>query len=397
MQSPWIRKHMKTELTFILVLIVFAFILFWDSTLDFWAARQFFHPENIQDRWFEQNEPLWNFFYHAAPWLTGILLLGSLFVLILSQFKTQYKKIRIYAVYVFLVVALGPGLVVNSVFKPYWGRPRPREVTEFSGKYQYRPFYIPEVGAQGKSFPCGHCSIAFSFGLFWFIFRRKNKLIAWSALIGSTGFGALMGMGRIAAGGHFFSDVVWAGIFSWIVAFILYYKMLRIPEREDGTFNKNQKLNILGETLFHKKYVAVFSYAILGILTITTLLLASPFHKEIELKGKDSAKIQNLKINIDQGNVDLILQSDLDRNFEIQGDVKGFGFPKNKVMTNCEGENEVQCEIHKQGFFSDYESVIMVKVNPNLVESLDLQVKKGDVDTSKVNVLPAGYRVQGGK
>jgi len=94
---------------------------------------------------------------------------------VLSQVQEKFKKIRIYAVYVFLAVALGPGLVVNSVFKPYWGRPRPREVTEFSGKYQYRPFYIPEVGAQGKSFPCGHCSMLFHLGYFGLFSAEKIK------------------------------------------------------------------------------------------------------------------------------------------------------------------------------------------------------------------------------
>jgi len=215
--------------------------------------------------------------------------------------------------------------------------------------------------------------------------------------LGSTFIGALMGIGRIAAGGHFFSDVVWAGIFSWLVSFILYYFVLKVPQREDGTFNKNQKLNLLGETLFQKKSVATLIYILLGVLTITTLLLASPFHKEIELNGKESIKIQNLKISIDQGSVEFSLQNELKNSFEIEGDVKGFGFPKNKVITSCEGENEVQCEIRKQGFFSDYESVLTVKINPSLVESIDLQVKKGDVDTSKVSEMPAGYRVQGGK
>lgn len=323
-------------------------------------------------------------------------------VLVLSQYKKWLQKYRIYAVFIFLSIALGPGLVINSVFKPYWGRPRPREVVELGGKYPYRPFYIPEVGAQGKSFPCGHCSVGFTYAVFFWIFLRRRKVLAYCSLAGSTVFGVLMGVGRIAAGGHFFSDVVWAGLISWSICFWLYYFVLRIPEREDGTLNQQNRLNLLGQTITKKKPLAYAIYTALGVLTLTALLLASPFYKEIELKASDVGKIQNLNIQIGRGNVELVQKDDLPMAFRIEGFAKGFGFPKNKVISECRSVSadssqieatSVHCDIHRQGFFSDYESLITIYLNPSLIENFELNLTKGDLDLRKANSLPANYQI----
>ena len=48
--------------------------------------------------------------------------------------------------------------------------------------------------------------------------------------------GLALGLGRMAAGGHFLSDVVWSAILALGIAHALYYHVLRIPRVEAGQF-----------------------------------------------------------------------------------------------------------------------------------------------------------------
>ncbi|HCX59124.1 MAG TPA: PAP2 family protein, partial [Candidatus Cloacimonas sp.] len=62
--------------------------------------------------------------------------------------------------YLFLVLAMiiGPGIIVNSALKENWGRPRPRDVEQFGGRYAYEAPLEIDLSSPGKSFPCGHAT-----------------------------------------------------------------------------------------------------------------------------------------------------------------------------------------------------------------------------------------------
>jgi len=142
---------------------------------------------------------------------------------------------RRHGLYLFLVLAIGPGLLVNTIFKDHWGRPRPRQVTEFGGNMQFRSVLERGAPGRGKSFPCGHSSTGYYFVAFYFLLRRRRKTIAYLAITGAAIYGTLIGLARMAAGGHFASDVLWSAFFPALAAFFLYYFILRIPHHEDQT------------------------------------------------------------------------------------------------------------------------------------------------------------------
>lgn len=389
------QRRMKKEFYTLVVLTILAAIFFATSDLDLWAAQSFYHPENLQNPWLEENQPLWLFFYHGAPWLTGILLLGSLSVLVGALFKPEFKKIRIQAIYIFLVIFLGSGFIINAVLKPYWGRPRPREVIELGGQHNYRPFYLPDFGAQGKSFPCGHCSVGFSYGLFYWVFKKRRPKLAMAALGGSLFFGAMMGVGRIAAGGHFFSDVVWAGLIVYWSCFWLYYKGLNIPLKEEQEKSGNGKsrfkiFSILGE----KSPVSLVVYSVLGLLVVMTLLLASPFNKPVTLDVKDET-VKKIILQIDQATVRIQVDNTQFELLKVSGEAKGFGFPGNKVKSECDDVKDgiSRCRIIRKGFFSDYESRLKVIVNSKKLIDFDLALGKGEFIKDSNSELPAHYKL----
>jgi membrane-associated PAP2 superfamily phosphatase len=130
-----------------------------------------------------------------------------------------------------ILLALGPGLIVNSIFKEYWGRPRPRDVVQFGGTKEFLHPWQPGIAHKGRSFPSGHSSGAFYLTAPFFIYRRKNPRTARLWLVGGLSFGLIMSVARITQGGHFLSDTLWAWGMVHLTAVALYY-LLRLHRNE---------------------------------------------------------------------------------------------------------------------------------------------------------------------
>jgi membrane-associated PAP2 superfamily phosphatase len=128
-------------------------------------------------------------------------------------------------VFLALMLALGPGLVVNGILKPNWGRPRPGQVQEFGGELDFVDAWEFGEGPSGisKSFPSGHASMGFYLMAPAFLLYRRHPKWALAFLgLGLAG-GLAVGLGRIAQGQHFPSDVLWAGGLVYLVGTVLAY------------------------------------------------------------------------------------------------------------------------------------------------------------------------------
>jgi len=114
---------------------------------------------------------------------------------------------------IFLIAALtvGPGILVNTVLKDHWGRARPYQIEAFGGQHQFTPAPLPaDQCDRNCSFVSGHAALGFSLVMFAFLIPAgRTRTIALAAALS---FGALVGLARIAAGHHFLSDVVDAGL-----------------------------------------------------------------------------------------------------------------------------------------------------------------------------------------
>lgn len=58
---------------------------------------------------------------------------------------------------------------------------------------------------------------------------RRPRLARTSLALGLT-VGAILGLGRMAQGAHFLSDVVWSALLAFIFAHVLHYHVLRVDE-----------------------------------------------------------------------------------------------------------------------------------------------------------------------
>lgn len=132
-----------------------------------------------------------------------------------------WKRRRRAALYLLLALAIGPGLVVNTVFKDHWGRARPAQIVEFGGTQKFTPVFVPADQCMTNcSFPAGDPAVGF--------FLVSAALLVpglatrrW-AIVGAVVVGAALGLMRIAQGGHFLSDVAASGFLVTGLSWLLY-------------------------------------------------------------------------------------------------------------------------------------------------------------------------------
>ncbi len=132
-------------------------------------------------------------------------------------------------VYLFLVLIVGAGAIVNVALKDNVGRARPRDIAQFGGSKLYTPPFIPSDECEKNwSFASGEAAGGFfALALALALSRRRRVFVA------AAGFGAFVSFCRIASGAHFFSDTVVSFFVMLIVADVLYhYLVLAEIERE---------------------------------------------------------------------------------------------------------------------------------------------------------------------
>lgn len=334
----------QNERVALVLLIAITIILNISPHLDIYFAKLFYHPEVVENPWFEKDFLLWKFFYHMAPIISGLILLPAILVYVGSYILPTFAKWRTQAIYSFLTFAIGPGILINTIFKPYWGRPRPRQTLPFNGTEELLSFWEKGIIGNGYSFPCGHSSVGFALIIGYFLFKSKRPKVALFFLLSSIFIGSLMGIGRMADGAHFFSDVMWSAVFSFLPAYFLYYK-LQVDKKKNAEFHRNIKK-------------AMFQGSFLLTVLITAVLIATPF-KQI---SKNEILSNKLILNIDKADIEIIEGEELNL-IILESNIRGFGLPNNKIEIKIESTN---VQFIKTGFFTDIESNIKIIVPKDL-------------------------------
>lgn len=122
---------------------------------------------------------------------------------------------------------LGPGVVVNAIFKTYSGRARPQNVLEFGGENYFTPIgQIANQCLRDCSFVSGEVSgtTAACIALWMILSAHAHRLsvevetLLRSCILAMFGF---VFWQRVASGGHFVSDALLAALFTALVFAIL--------------------------------------------------------------------------------------------------------------------------------------------------------------------------------
>lgn len=180
-----------------------------------------------------RQQPVAEFLHESIQILSRVL--GA--VLVVGFLYTAARSKSLWGLtsrpWLFLAAALvvGPGLVANVVLKDNWGRARPLHVKEFGGKMTFTPPLVVSGQCNTNcSFVAGDAAIAFNLHSFAYVVRRGRRRLF---LIGGIGIGLAAGLLRIGMGGHFFSDVLFAGAFMLVTAALLHLLIFGRRSTED--------------------------------------------------------------------------------------------------------------------------------------------------------------------
>lgn len=131
------------------------------------------------------------------------------------------------AVFLVVTMLLCAGVLTNFTSKTYWGRPRPISVTEFNGNFKFKPFWDPRGDCvRNCSFFSGEGATAF-----WTYAPASLAPPQWRPLAyaGATVFGVVTSGLRVMYGGHFVTDVLIAGLITFLTIWLFHALIFRWP------------------------------------------------------------------------------------------------------------------------------------------------------------------------
>ncbi|WP_457745714.1 phosphatase PAP2 family protein [Sulfurimonas sp.] len=216
MNKKFLNVNLYIWLAFISLSLLF--ILF--PQIDLYVSSFFYDGER-----FYSNGTLWEDTLNHS--VKPILILSFFLPLSIFIYNKVTKKSILginstVMLYIVLILAIAPGVFVNLILKDHWGRERPTKVTQFGGHKEFTPAFIM-TKTDGHSFSSGHAAAAFSLIGFALLAPRRKKV--WMTLAVLYGVG--VSLSRVAAGGHFLSDVITSFFIVWITTHILYYLIFK--------------------------------------------------------------------------------------------------------------------------------------------------------------------------
>src|SRR5262245_49922014 len=192
--------------------------------LDLLLLEPFFDPATR--RWTANFSP-WPQLRSAVHWVVA-LIAAPAFIALLAKLVLPRRPMLLpgrAAVLMVVTLALGPGLLTNVILKDNSGRPRPAYVIEFGGSETFLPWWDPRGECDKNcSFVAGEPS-----GAFWTFAPAAVAPPQWRALAygAALAFGSAVGLLRMAGGGHFFSDVAFSGVFTFLLIWLVHGSMYR--------------------------------------------------------------------------------------------------------------------------------------------------------------------------
>jgi lipid A 4'-phosphatase len=213
--------------------VVFIVFGIWPG-LDLWVSGLFFASKTGFDGF---ASGIWNQL-RLAVWRVSEIVLALSILAYLAQRIASFPLLRAtrhLSGFTAALYLLGPGLLVDVLLKPLWGRARPAQVTDFGGSLAFTPPHVLSHQCTSNcSFVAGEMAgaVALAVVLFLVVDRMKGRITLSQQRI-AQGLILLVplfvGVQRIAAGRHFLSDVLLSTIFVLLCAVLL--KVLILQRR----------------------------------------------------------------------------------------------------------------------------------------------------------------------
>jgi membrane-associated PAP2 superfamily phosphatase len=228
--------------------------------LDLRISRPFHEMFAVPNNYFAMRiNPTVMMLRQIGMWVVAALVAPAVLALLLKLILPRRRMLISGRAAIFLTatLVLAPGLFVNSVLKDYWSRSRPIDVTPLGGSERFVAWWDPRGECPGNcSFVSGDVS-----GAFWTLAPAALTPPAWRPLAygAALAFGTGMAFLRVAAGGHFFTDVVFAGVFTFLIIWLMHgvlYRWPRPPPADDETIERSLERMAMP---LHRKIAALWT------------------------------------------------------------------------------------------------------------------------------------------
>lgn len=361
---------------------------FASGTLDIAAARWFFRPDAL-DHWPLAREFPWLILYRAASLITAALILAGLAAFALS-FARRRRQWRGAATLVLLAVVVGPGLIGNALLKDHWQHPRPRDLVELGGSMHYVP--SPLIGREGgASFPCGHCTVGFLFGLGWWIFRGRYPRWAAVSLAAGLLVGTLLGVGRMAAGAHFLSDVIWSALLAYGVTHTLYYHVLRLEAPAVLATASS------AEAPPRRPRALSIAAPLAGVVVLVALTVLPHGSDLTAGMALSSGTPRTLEVDADRANITVVLVDAPAARLTVEGELHGFGLPTARLGARFDTVTgpapSLRYSIEERGWLTDVDGFARLTVPASAFGRIRVRLGQGDIevlDATQAGVVRVG-------
>lgn len=221
-----LKARHEEALAFAALLVLAAIVFTAWPQIDLAVARLFY-----LDGRFAGTTWAWsNFVYRGLPWFGAAVLAWAAFVLVRARTAKRPPVARVRRAAMLLLVAVfGLWLAVHVGLKDNWGRPRPGQVQAFHGTAVFEPALQPSSECpRNCSFVSGHAAGAFTLLALGAFGTRRTRWRWWFA---GLGLGTVVGLARIAQGGHFASDIVFSLVVIWGTTILVREIWLRLALR----------------------------------------------------------------------------------------------------------------------------------------------------------------------
>ena len=206
---------------FFICLLTGAFLGLWPQ-LDLAVSRFFYAP----GQGFQLSGSTASELFRASVWdLSMLVFLVTLLGIAIAPSKRRLWRVPSGLwIYLFALYVLGPLVLVNGILKAHWGRARPADVVEFGGEHQFTPFWQPaDECLKNCSFVSGEVAAVFALSLAMLMLtstETRSLRGPWRHIFRVLAFALppLVMLQRLAAGRHFLSDVVLAGLIVLLLA-----------------------------------------------------------------------------------------------------------------------------------------------------------------------------------
>ena len=205
-----------------LALVLTALVFYIAPDLDLAAASLFYRGRNM----FVGQTHLGELARRLVYWVPTLLLLAFAGLFGVRRFgrTVPFAPSGRGVLFLALTFALGPGLLVNTVLKDHSHRPRPYQTLNFGGEDAFRPFYTFDGDCQRNcSFVSGEGAAA-AWTLAPALLVPLPLRVA--AVAASLVFAVAVGLLRMAFGGHYLSDTIFAFLLIW--SFVLAMRRLML-------------------------------------------------------------------------------------------------------------------------------------------------------------------------